>query len=225
MAWSYSLKNLLTVFGVTILAVGSVECYQCTVQECQSTSCPGNTNVCTATNGCFNQIQKFDTPSLFTDHVFKQKGCTKESSSCSNHSFSATLGDQRRFTFENRCCKTDQCNKDDITSSPSSQANGVECPACYNEKSLSCSSVTTIKCTGKETKCIEFSGSTLAGLSSLLLYGKGCATENACNMQQNVLNGIQIKTSCTSPVSNNGNPTLKLMSSFPIVLLLLKVLL
>ncbi|XP_035317640.1 protein RoBo-1 [Cricetulus griseus] len=160
----------------------------------------------------------------FTDRIFKNKGCT--SGTCSELVLSATLGDQRKFSFENHCCTSNECNKDDIKLSSSSSLNGVECTACYSEKAQSCSSVTTLKCTGKETKCIEVTGtSSIATGSSLTLYGKGCATENACDLQQNVFNGIQIKTTCISPVSNNGNPTLQLISSAPIVLLLLKVLL
>ncbi|XP_040604648.1 protein RoBo-1 isoform X2 [Mesocricetus auratus] len=225
MAWSGSLKSLLTVFVFTILAVCSVDSYLCTVQQCEDASCPGSTSSCTASKGCFNQMQQFDTPSTFTDRIFKNKGCVGESNTCNDESFSATLGDQRRFIFENRCCTSEQCNKDDITVSSSSSPNGVVCTACYSEKTQSCSSVTTLKCTGKETKCIEFTGTSSTAGSPLTLYGKGCATENTCNLQQNVLNGIQIKTSCVSPVSNNGSPTLKLISSVPIVLLLLKVLL
>uniref|UniRef100_A0A8C2M4X7 LY6/PLAUR domain containing 8 like n=1 Tax=Cricetulus griseus TaxID=10029 RepID=A0A8C2M4X7_CRIGR len=222
MTWSSNLKSLLTVFVFTILAVpvSFVESYQCTLQQCQDTLCPGTIGVCTTSTGCFNQIQQFDTPSTFTDRIFKNKGCT--SGTCSELVLSATLGDQRKFSFENHCCTSNECNKDDIKLSSSSSLNGVECTACYSEKAQSCSSVTTLKCTGKETKCIEVTGTSR---SSLTLYGKGCATENACDLQQNVFNGIQIKTTCISPVSNNGNPTLKLISSAPIVLLLLKVLL
>ncbi|MEJ1272980.1 olfactory receptor 323 [Cricetulus griseus] len=92
----------------------------------------------------------------FTDRIFKNKGCT--SGTCSELVLSATLGDQRKFSFENHCCTSNECNKDDIKLSSSSSLNGVECTACYSEKAQSCSSVTTLKCTGKETKCIEVTG-------------------------------------------------------------------
>lgn len=49
--------------------------------------------------------------------------------------------------------------------SSSSSLNGVECTACYSEKAQSCSSVTTLKCTGKETKCIEVTGTSSIGMS------------------------------------------------------------
>ncbi|XP_037056994.1 protein RoBo-1-like [Peromyscus leucopus] len=222
MAWSCSLKSLLTVFVFTIFAVGSVESYQCTVSLCASESCSSATNFCTATKGCFNQIQKFDTPSTVTDLVLKQKGCYPDT--CSALTFSATLGDQRRFIYENRCCTTEKCNQEDIIPSSSSEPNGVECTACYNEKEKSCSSVTTLKCTGNEKKCIEVTGLD-AQNSSLRLYGKGCATENACDLKMIVLNDVQIQASCIQAVSNNGNPALKSISSAPIILLLLKALL
>ncbi|XP_036054307.1 protein RoBo-1-like [Onychomys torridus] len=222
MAWSCSLKSLLTVFVFTVFSVSSVESYQCIEHLCTSLSCPSTTSVCSTTKGCFNQMQKFDTPSTITDHMLKEKGCYTDT--CSAMTFSATLGDQRRFIYENRCCTSEKCNQEDITPPSSSEPNGVECAACYNEKEKSCSSVTTLKCTGSEKKCIEVTG-TAVETSTLRLYGKGCATENACNLKTNVLNGIQIQASCISPVSNHGNPALKSISSAPIILLLLKVLL
>ncbi|CAO2643236.1 Protein RoBo-1 [Lemmus lemmus] len=221
MAWSSSLKSLLTVFVFTVLAVSSVESYQCTVQKCGVTTCPGITNVCEATKGCFNEIQKFDTPSSLTDGLFKQKGCIADSNTCSSLTISATLGAQRTFTYTNSCCTADKCNE---VPAPSSTPNGVECTACYNEKEKLCSSVTTLKCTGEEKKCIEVTG-TGVGTSNLVMYGKGCATENSCGLDMTVLGNIQIKTSCISPASSNGHPTVKLVSSVLIFLLPLKFLL
>ncbi|CAH6786306.1 protein RoBo-1 [Phodopus roborovskii] len=210
MAWSYSLKNLLTVFGVTILAVGSVESYQCTVQECQNTSCPGNTNVCTASNGCFNQIQQFDTP--FPDQVFKRKNCTGDTDTCSGLEFSATLGEQRRFRYVNRCCTSDQCNKDDLTlSQEPAEPNGIQCVAYYSELD-SLHIPTSLKCTGTETKCIVAIG-TAKGSSdplSIVMAGMGCATESACNLKMTILNSIDITTYCL-----NGLPIFPPGSSVP----------
>ncbi|KAL1778824.1 olfactory receptor 11L1 [Sigmodon hispidus] len=221
MAWSSSLKSLLTAFVFSILAVSSVDSIGCSVSSCVGTSCsPSST--CTASKECFNQIQKFDTPSVNTDRTYKEKGCSVDT--CSDVEYSATLGDQRKFSYVNRCCTSENCNKEDLTvSSQSSEYNGVECPACYSEKDPKCSSVTTLKCTGKETKCVEITG-TETGTSALTLFGKGCATENACNLSMKVFKDIQIKSTCISPVSN-GSPTIKSISSFPIILLLLKVLL
>ncbi|XP_057632128.1 protein RoBo-1-like [Chionomys nivalis] len=221
MAWSSSLKSLLTVFVFINLAVSSVESYQCTVYPCETEPCAD----CETTKGCFNQIQRFDTPSSLTDGTFKQKGCIADSNTCSSLSISVTLGDQRTFTYTNSCCTTEKCNQGDLTlPTPSSTPNGVECPACYNEKANLCSSVTTLKCTGEEKKCIEVSGRGV-GASNLVIYGKGCATENSCNLDMTVLGRIQIKTACSSPPSNHGHPTAKFVSSFLIFLLPLKFLL
>lgn len=225
MAWSSSMKSLLTVFVFTSLAVSSVESYQCTVQKCLNTMCFESASVCETTKGCFNEIQKFDTPSSMTDGTFRQKGCIEDSKTCSSLTILATLGDQRTFTYANNCCTSEKCNQGDLTlPAPSSTPNGVECPACYSEKANLCSSVTTLKCTGEEKKCIEVTGKGVE-ISSLVLYGKGCATENSCDLDMTVLGRIQIKTSCSSPLSNHGHPTAKFVSSFLIFLLPLKFLL
>lgn len=226
MAWSCSLKSLLTVFVFTSIVVSSAESYQCAVQQCEGTTCPESASVCETTKGCFTEIQRFDTPSFLTDGMFKEKGCIADSDTCSSSlTISATLGAQRAFTYTNSCCTTDKCNQGDLTlPAPSSKPNGVECIACYNEKAKSCSSVTTLKCTGAEKKCIEVTG-TAVGTSTLMMYGKGCATENSCKLDMTVLGRIQIKTSCSSPASSHGHPTAKFVSSFLIFLLPLKFLL
>ncbi|XP_038184279.1 protein RoBo-1-like [Arvicola amphibius] len=221
MAWSSSLKSLLTVFVFTSLTVSSVESYECTVYPCVISPCA----VCTATKGCFNEIQRFGTPSSPTDGIFKQKGCVADSNTCSSLTISATLGNQQTFTYVNSCCTTDKCNEADLTlPAPSSTPNGVECPACYNDKANLCSSVTTLKCTGAEKRCIEVTGAGV-GTSNSVIYGKGCATENSCGVEMTVFGNMKIKTSCSSPVSNHGNPTAKFVSSFLIFLLPLKFLL
>ncbi|XP_040603922.1 protein RoBo-1-like [Mesocricetus auratus] len=237
MAWSGSLKSLLTVFVFTILAVCSVDSYLCTVQQCEDASCPGSTSSCTASKGCFNQMQQFDTPSTFTDRIFKNKGCVGESNTCNDESFSATLGDQRRFIFENRCCTSEQCNKDDITvSQEPAEANGVQCVAFYSD--LGTLHMPTIrKCTGAEKKCVMAIG-TVKGSSnpfSIVMAGMGCATESSCNLNVTVLDSINIHTVCLSnfpvflpgssvPDSTGLRPTSISTVPFLIILLLLKIL-
>lgn len=63
------------------------------------------------------------------------------------------------------------------------------------------------------------------GTSNLVIYGKGCATENSCGLDKTIFGSIQVKTSCSSPVSNRGHPTAKFVSAFLILLLPLKFLL
>ncbi|XP_051023235.1 protein RoBo-1-like [Acomys russatus] len=157
-----------------------------------------------------------------TDKILKPKGCID---TCSDLEFSATLGAQRTFRYVNRCCQTEQCNQDDIKeTTPSLKANGLQCTACYNEKDKSCSATTTLMCTGEEKMCVEVTG-TDKQTSTLVLYGKGCATENACKQDLTVNGNVQIKTTCSSPVATDGSPALKSITSLPIALLLLKVLL
>ncbi|XP_060220996.1 protein RoBo-1-like [Meriones unguiculatus] len=221
MAWSSILKSLLLVFVFAILAVSSVENYTCEVSVCMLESCIVPTTSCTATKGCFSRMMQFETPSTFTDLMLNQKGCTSDADTCSNLEFSATLGDHRIFRYKNRCCTTEQCNKENITvPSPSSEPNGVRCAACYSEKGKSCKVNATIVCTGNEKKCVEVTGT--VATSTFLLYGKGCATENACDMNTTVFDGINVHAKCIPP---DGSPALKSISSLPVVLLLLKVLL
>ncbi|XP_041910822.1 protein RoBo-1-like [Arvicola amphibius] len=208
------------------------ESYQCTVQKCESTTCPESASVCTATKGCFNEIQRFGTPSSATNQMFKQKGCSKDT--CSELEFSATLGAQRRFSFVNRCCTSDNCNKGDLTlPQASEEANGIQCLAYYEEPGTQ-SILSFLNCTGNETKCVAVIG-TAAGSShpfAFVIAGMGCATESACNKSMTVLNSTNILTFCSSDLAWSSVPDSTglrpaSISTVPmlIVLLLLKVLL
>ncbi|KAM7333459.1 hypothetical protein ACRRTK_006779 [Alexandromys fortis] len=237
MAWSSSLKSLLTVFVFTSLAVNSVESNQCMVYTCENEQCTEDTDDCVDSNGCFNQIQRFDTPSPVTNQMFKQKGCSKDP--CSELEFSATLGDQRRFSFVNRCCTSDRCNKDDLTlPQASEEANGIQCLAHYAEAGM-LGVPTLLNCTGNETEC-GFVIGTAAGSShpfAFVMAGMGCVTESACNRSITVLNSTNVFTFCLSEfaVLPTNSPVPETTSGFRpasistvpmlIVLLLLKVLL
>ncbi|CAO2643229.1 Protein RoBo-1 [Lemmus lemmus] len=236
MAWSSSLKSLLTVFVFSVLSVSSVESYQCMIYSCESDQCAESTDDCLDDNGCFNQIQRFDTPPSATNQTFKQKGCSKDP--CSELEFSATLGAQRRFSFVNRCCMSDRCNQGDITlSQASEEANGIQCPAYYWEPGM-LTAPTLLNCMGNETKCGFFT-STAVGSSNpfaFVMAGTGCVTESACNKSMTVLNSTNIRTFClsqftvfptTSSVPDSTGLRPASISTVPmlIVLLLLKVLL
>ncbi|XP_013202515.1 protein RoBo-1-like [Microtus ochrogaster] len=132
-----------------------------------------------------------------TNQTFKQKGCSKDP--CSELEFSATLGDQRRFSFVNRCCTSDNCNKDNITlPQASEEANGIQCLAYYEEPGTQ-GILSFLNCTGNETKCVAVIG-TAAGSShpfAFVIAGMGCVTESACNRSITVLNSTNILTFCS----------------------------
>ncbi|XP_052051759.1 protein RoBo-1-like [Apodemus sylvaticus] len=221
MGWSSVLKSLLTVFVFSTLAVISVESYNCTKVGCTNGNCVENTGFCLTSFSCFSQIQKLETASPGTNLLLEQKGCATFLNPC-DMEFSATLGNQQKFKYKNQCCTGDFCNKDNISLTPlSSEVNGVECPACYNEQNQTCPTTTTLKCTGAENKCVEVTGRDPS--SKVVVYGKGCATESACTLNINILTYLQIKTSCIPAVSKS--PALKSFASLPIVLFLLKIVL
>ncbi|XP_049987553.1 protein RoBo-1-like [Alexandromys fortis] len=195
MAWSSSLKSLLTLFVFTSLAVSS------------------------------------EAP--VTNQMFKQKGCSKDP--CSELEFSATLGDQRRFSFVNRCCTSDNCNKDDLTlPQASEEANGIQCLAYYEEPGTQ-GILSFLNCTGNETKCVAVIGTAVGSshLFAFVITGMGCATESACNRSITVLNSTNFLTFCSSELARSSSVPDRTgllpasISTVPmlIVLLLLKVLL
>ncbi|KAL1779382.1 hypothetical protein HispidOSU_015687 [Sigmodon hispidus] len=196
MAWSFSLNSLLTGFVFSILAISSVDSIECELSSCASETCSSPT-ACTASKGCFNQIQIFDTPSPATNQTYKEKGCYNDT--CNDVEYSATLGDQRKFSYVNRCCTSENCNKENLTVSPAStEANGVKCFGYYVEPGF-LGSPTSLSCTGKETKCGLVIGTEVGNSNpfAFVVAGAGCMTENACNLNVIALNNTNIFTLCS----------------------------
>ncbi|KAM4861986.1 protein RoBo-1-like [Thomomys bottae] len=154
----------------------------------------------------------------------KQKGCSL--SECVPLVFSATLGDQRTFWYNQQCCQTAECNRNAFPwFQKSSDTNGIECPACYTEKSNPCDAV-SLKCTGAEKKCVEVTGTEiLRNVSFVTFSAKGCATESACNLKDvTVMGGVKIRTSC-SGTNDATLPVTSALSSVLAGIFLLKILL
>ncbi|XP_051023796.1 protein RoBo-1-like [Acomys russatus] len=232
MFWSSVLKSLLAACVVTEFAVSFVESFTCA----NSVSINGvytPYDACETFQACFNQTQELKMPELARSQKFQQKGCATDE--CTDLAFSATLGGQRTFRYDQQCCTTDKCNQGDTQPSQGpATANGIQCLACYTEPGTLCIP-TLLKCTGKETKCASVIG-TVAGSSSpasVVMVGTGCATENACNLNMTILGSINIRTFCMSgfpvlpsaPASTGLRPTS--ISAVPVLIILplLKVLL
>lgn len=194
-----------------LTAAESYECVRCRVGECPS----GKATTCTATKGCYNHRQEIRTSGELSG-LLTEKGCSSET--CKPLAFSATLGTKYAFGYDHQCCNKEKCNKEDLTLVQDSKPNGLECPACYAEDSLICVSA-PLKCTGAETKCVVVTGT---GEGSHTLFGMGCATESACDLEMLVMGGIRISTKCKA--ASGGSPALTPVASATLTsLFLLKV--
>ncbi|XP_017655765.1 protein RoBo-1-like [Nannospalax galili] len=190
------LKSLLTVCVFTIPPVSFVESYTCVNSTCVNRECTPTLGVCETSRGCFSRVQEFRMPAVFSNTITtQQKGCAADA--CTDLAFSVTL-DFWMFRYEQRCCQAEQCNKPvSSLSQPSSQANGVQCPTCYNDQDMSCDPA-PLNCTGAETECIIFMGKAFGNYPQSVLFGKGCATETACNLNMSAFDTLKIQTLCTS---------------------------
>ncbi|XP_012871049.1 PREDICTED: protein RoBo-1-like [Dipodomys ordii] len=188
-------RSLLRVCVLAICVFSTVETFTC--EDCQQDTCTQTPKTCESADSCFTNMQFWNkSGTLVKQH--RQKGCL---SGCVPLSFSATLGEQRTFEYNNQCCQTDKCNKNFPVFQKSSVTNGVECPACYAERESSCVPA-PLKCTGTEKSCVEVTGTgTVGGQTSVVFFGKGCATESACNLEDvTVIDSTQIHTTCPRAV-------------------------
>ncbi|XP_040604646.1 protein RoBo-1 isoform X2 [Mesocricetus auratus] len=224
MSWSSVLKGLLAVCIFTHLSVSSVESYSCKNEECYNNRCNPIPRTCESSKGCFHLEQKFEAPRTISGGFASQpaslrlekKGCSKDE--CTELAFSATMGNRQMFRYEQRCCYSEQCNNESKrVPPPSSQPNGVECPACYSNNGT-CNTV-SLKCTGAETECIEVIGRDF--ISRSVIQGMGCATETACSLRNmTVMEHVKIDTYCFS-----SSPPLRPISSVLTSLFLMRALL
>ncbi|XP_033623859.1 protein RoBo-1 isoform X2 [Fukomys damarensis] len=221
MLWPSNLKTVFALCVSLAFLVTTVESYECI--SCSGGQCRSNpTATCTTSQGCFSLQQELN---ISGQQILlaQDKGCS--SGACSALAFSVTLGEKRAFRYDRRCCDGQRCNKENVTLSlKSSKPNGIECPACYNATGLSCTPV-QLQCTGEETKCIEVVGTvTVNRIPYFALFGMGCATASACQLDLSVLNGTSVRSYCAGP--NSGSPPLmSIISAILPGLFLLKVLL
>ncbi|XP_038184284.1 protein RoBo-1-like [Arvicola amphibius] len=220
MSWSSVLKRLLAVCIFAHLSVICVESYSCENKDCFNGRCLSNPRTCESSKGCFYRVQNFEAPyEPATDLRLQERGCSKDK--CTELAFSATLGGYRTFTYDHKCCYTDQCNKEPRSvSRPSLLPNGVECPACFSDNGT-CNPV-SLKCTGVETQCMEVTArEVIESLPPRVIHGMGCATKSACNLKNLTIGeNMKINTVCSK-----GSPPLRSISSVLAGLFLVKALL
>ncbi|XP_028634567.1 uncharacterized protein LOC114630497 [Grammomys surdaster] len=202
MFWSSVLKSLLAACVIMEFAVIFVESFTCASSLCVNGDCQISAT-CETSKGCFNQTQELNMPEPSRNLIFHQQGCSPDE--CTELTFSATLGDQRTFRYDQRCYAADTYNQADTQSSQvPAETNGVQCLACYMEAGMLCIP-TLLECTGNETKCVSFIGTDAGSNSppSVVMIGAGCGTESACNLNMTILKTVNIHSFCSSGSSSH----------------------
>ncbi|XP_070620193.1 phospholipase A2 inhibitor and Ly6/PLAUR domain-containing protein-like [Erythrolamprus reginae] len=135
------------------------------------------------------------------------KGCI-DSTFCRPLAFTLTTATGRHIRSNMACCSTNRCNEGLRLSVPpvSNLTNGVSCPACESYNQKACEIKSDIACTGMEEKCITLEGFEKSSTNQSFAI-QGCATTNACNLQQNDLvpfGGKIYKLSAKALCTNRG---------------------
>ncbi|XP_077192919.1 phospholipase A2 inhibitor and Ly6/PLAUR domain-containing protein-like [Paroedura picta] len=159
----------------------SLECYACAsitgrcadseIQQCS----PGE-------DACVS-IKESVTLPLIPTYIIK--ACVP-SSLCKSGNYSITTSQNVKVQVILRCCKNDLCNNGSLrgTQIKNMIPNGYLCPACFAVGRNNCQPVASIACTGKETICLNFSGSVTLEIAGVLipLIGavQGCTIPNSC---------------------------------------------
>ncbi|KAM3829299.1 phospholipase A2 inhibitor and Ly6/PLAUR domain-containing protein-like [Vipera latastei] len=132
------------------------------------------------------------------------KGCIDQKL-CRPLAFTLTTAAGRHIQSNMACCSTNMCNEGLSLSVPpvGTLENGVSCPACESYNQKVCEIKNHIACIGTEEKCITLTGESIAFKNQSFAI-KGCATKNACSLQQNDLvpfggkiYKLSVKAACT----------------------------
>ncbi|ETE63059.1 hypothetical protein L345_11180 [Ophiophagus hannah] len=133
------------------------------------------------------------------------KGCI-DPKYCNPLAFTLTTAAGRHIQSNMACCSTNMCNEKLSLSVPpiGTLENGVSCPACESYNQKECEIKSHIACTGTEEKCITLAGDSIEKSTNQSFTIKGCATVNACSLQQNDLvpfggqiYKLSVKAACT----------------------------
>ncbi|XP_053307501.1 phospholipase A2 inhibitor and Ly6/PLAUR domain-containing protein-like [Spea bombifrons] len=148
-------------------------------QECfnnESISCEGPIATCASCQTIItDQMNSNGSQSII------EKSCNLFPNFC-NISYSVTAGDVH-MGFISSCCDTDFCSNTTTEVPPQNTTeNGVVCPVCFLENAEECVADETIRCTGAETKCINFAGKVYAQGTCNMYALQGCVTQNVCDI-------------------------------------------
>ncbi|XP_060640302.1 phospholipase A2 inhibitor and Ly6/PLAUR domain-containing protein-like [Anolis sagrei] len=106
------------------------------------------------------------------------KGCTRKSY-CFPPSTTFTFPSQRKRRAA-MCCTKPLCNRGTVKLPPmNTKPNGLLCSGCFSKQSM-CKPTETLKCHGKESKCIYYDMSVQQGDQVYTFAKRGCGTKFAC---------------------------------------------
>ena len=102
--------------------------------------------------------------------------------------------DEFQLLLYSKCCYTDGCNTEGIQMPPVNKLwNGKRCPSCFVEGSLECTNPGTVKCTGNQLHCLNFSGIAARPDDVDKPYAfQGCVTIGSCFVDLQRLPGSQV---------------------------------
>ncbi|KAG8143439.1 hypothetical protein E2320_000666 [Naja naja] len=133
------------------------------------------------------------------------KGCI-DPKHCRPLAFTLTTAAGHHIQSNMACCSTNMCNEGLSLSVPpvGTLGNGITCPACEIYNQTECKIKSNIACTGTEEKCITLAGDSIDNSTNQSFIIKGCATMDACSLQQNDLvpfggniYKLNVKAACT----------------------------
>ncbi|XP_015275482.1 PREDICTED: phospholipase A2 inhibitor and Ly6/PLAUR domain-containing protein-like [Gekko japonicus] len=101
-----------------------------------------------------------------------------------NKTISITLNEHTYWRSNTTCCHNrDNCNSHSIKAPPADTTQSkLVCPSCFAVNSSACV-LSSVRCAGLETKCINVSGTVEKGNTHSTFAGQGCATSTADSIE------------------------------------------
>ncbi|XP_038623504.1 phospholipase A2 inhibitor and Ly6/PLAUR domain-containing protein [Tachyglossus aculeatus] len=177
----------LVLFGLLALCLLLSPGHPLSCEVCKGPgpSCSGKLKTCEGgKDGCVVIVGETVTGGRKSLDTFK--ACVKFSD-CHSGFISTTMGPRDYLVSNSRCCQSDGCNRETLPAPTNNRTeNGLRCPGCMVPFQDSCSGKEMASCVGTETHCIYFAGTVQAGIINTKFASRGCATETACQVRENV---------------------------------------
>ncbi|XP_077312647.1 phospholipase A2 inhibitor NAI-like [Lithobates pipiens] len=221
-----TLAGLLVLYAL-VPSGTPLSCESCTSKN--STQCNGSLQNCSSHYVCASAYRYNITGETAELSVIRT--CAPQDACNVSGSVSA-IG--QNITIGISCCNESGCTPlIPQQGSETAKPNGVQCESCVSYDSDSCKTTNTLKCSGDETKCVNYPTITSSGSQNMTVLTRGCGTEGLCTTQSYYSSIQDGKTergfTCLIYISSGGNditgPTMLVVSVLLVPTVILKLLL
>ncbi|GAA6233865.1 putative uncharacterized protein DDB_G0277255 [Lates japonicus] len=159
----------LTLIWMLSSTAGALKCFTCTDQQCSSTA---SATCSSSETMCITASITATSTGTTGQKIYKACASSSQCPVTGPQTFSANTGVSSTVA-STKCCNTDDCNSETLSSPSSQTLNGLQCNIC-NPLTSQCT--ISLPCAGAEDRC--FQATVTDGTNTAPAFG--CASQSIC---------------------------------------------